>query len=225
MDFVSFLKKSFIYQYLSERYKEKYWQNKNKHNSVMLKDICNYKNVVVGSHSYGTVDAVFTNNETKLYIGNFCSIAKNVLFITASEHGYNKLSTFPFKVLVAGETKPEAYSKGDVVVKDDVWIGANSIILSGLTINQGAIVAAGSVVTKDVPPYAIVGGNPAKVIKYRFSEPIIQKLLKIDYSKLSDETILNNLDTMYEEITEENVNNIVNKLIKNTKTVEVTDAF
>lgn len=214
MDFVSFLKKSFIYQHLSERYKEKYWQNKNKHNSVILKDICNYKNVIVGNHSYGTVDAMFTNNETKLYIGNFCSIAKNVLFITASEHGYNKLSTFPFKVLVAGETKPEAYSKGDVVVKDDVWIGANAIIMSGLTINQGAIVAAGSVVTKDVPPYAIVGGNPAKVIKYRFSESVIQKLLKVDYSKLSDDKIIKNLQLLYSEITEDNVDEIISILNK-----------
>ena len=213
MDLIHILKKTSVYQYFSTKYKQRYWQSHNKHNNVLLKDICNYKNVVVGNHSYGTVDAMFTNNETKLYIGNFCSIAKNVLFITASEHGYNKLSTFPFKVLVAGETKPEAYSKGDVVVKDDVWIGANAIILSGLTINQGAIVAAGSVVTKDVPPYAIVGGNPAKVIKYRFSESIIQKLLKVDFSKLSDDKIIKNLQILYSEITEDNVDKIMNTII------------
>ncbi len=225
MNFTNILEKFIVYRFFRKCYRKHIWKKNNSDNNIILKELFNYNKVIAGKHSYGTIDLLMHSKEPhKLYIGNFCSIAPNVLFIIASDHNYKCLSTFPFKVMVAGE-KAEALSKGDIIVKDDVWIGANSTILSGVTINQGAIVAAGSVVTKDVPPYAIVGGNPAKVIKYRFSEPIIQKLLKIDYSKLSDETILNNLDTMYEEITEENVNNIVNKLIKNTKTVEVTGAF
>lgn len=206
------MEKFIIYRYFYKYYKKKCWKKANKNNNVVLKDINNYKNVIVGKYSYGLVDALFhSKTDEKLYIGDFCSIAPNVLFIVASDHNYNNLSTYPFKVMIAGE-KAEALSKGDIIVKDDVWIGANSTILSGVTINQGAVVAAGSVVTKDVPPYAIVGGNPARVIKYRFSEPIIQKLLKIDYSKLSDVTILEKLNTLYTEITEENIDTILKKI-------------
>lgn len=206
------MEKFLIYRVLRKLYRKNYWKKNNKHNGIILKNIHNYKNVVAGKHSYGIIDALFhSNTDEKLYIGNFCSIAPNVLFIVASDHNYNNLSTYPFKVMIAGE-KAEALSKGNIIVKDDVWIGANSTILSGVTINKGAIVAAGSVVTKDVPPYAIVGGNPAKVIKYRFSEPIIQKLLKIDYSKLTDETILNNLQNLYTEITEDNVDEILSTI-------------
>ena len=71
-------------------------------------------------------------------------------------------------------------AKGDIVVGDDVWIGENAIVCSGVTIGQGAIVAAGAIVTKDIEPYAIVGGNPAKVIKYRFNENIRKKLIQIN---------------------------------------------
>lgn len=74
------------------------------------------------------------------------------------------------------KVKHEATSKGDIVVKDDVWIGYGSIILSGVHIGQGAVIAAGSVVSHDVPPYAIVGGVPARLIKYRFSEEMTKKL-------------------------------------------------
>lgn len=207
-----FLEKFVIYRFFRKCYRKNCWKNANKYNKLILKNLSNYKNVIAGKHSYGIIDALFhSNTGEKLYIGNYCSIAPNVLFIVASDHNYNNLSTYPFKVMIAGE-KAEALSKGDIIVKDDVWIGANSTILSGVTINQGAVVAAGSVVTKDVPPYAIVGGNPAKVIKYRFSETNIQKLLKIDYSKLSDVTILENLNTLYTEITEENIDTILKKI-------------
>lgn len=210
----TFLEKFIIYRFIRQCCLKKLWRKANQHNRISLKDGNNLHNVVAGKHSYGVINALMHSaTGEKLYIGNFCSIAPNVLFVVASDHGYKGLSTFPFKVYIAGE-KAEALSKGDIVLKDDVWIGANSTILSGVTINQGAIVAAGSVVTKDVPAYAIVGGNPARVIKYRFSEQIIQKLLKIDFSKLSDEMVLNNLQTLYTEITEENVDEILDRLFK-----------
>lgn len=212
MSIIDILEKFIVYRFFRKCYRKHCWKKDNKNSKMVLKDLGNYKKVVVGKHSYGEINTLFhSNTGEKLYIGSFCSIAPNVLFVVASDHNYKCLSTFPFKVMIAGE-KAEALSKGSIIVKDDVWIGANSTILSGVTINQGAIVAAGSVVTKDVPAYAIVGGNPAKVIKYRFSEPIIQKLLKIDYSKLSDETILENLNTLYTEITEENIDTILKKI-------------
>ena len=105
----------------------------------------------------------------------------------------------------------EAKSKGDIIIKDDVWIGTNAIILSGVTIGQGAIIAAGAVVTKDVPPYAIAGGNPAQIIKYRFEPEIIEKLKKFDYSKLTEEKIQKLGLKLYKEITKENVDNLLNE--------------
>lgn len=91
----------------------------------------------------------------------------------------------------------DATSKGSIIVDDDVWIGYRATIMSGVHIGQGAVVAAGAVVTKDVPPYAIVGGVPARVIKYRFSPEVIEHLLKLDYSKLSDDMIREKIDDLY----------------------------
>ncbi len=109
-------------------------------------------------------------------IGNFCSIAKDVT-IQEYNHRTDRLSTYYMeKNFFQGRNIGEISSKGAVVIGNDVWIGAKSIVLSGVTIGDGAVVAAGSVVTKDVPSYAIVGGNPARVIKYRFPPDVITKL-------------------------------------------------
>ncbi|MGN9105593.1 DapH/DapD/GlmU-related protein [Oliverpabstia intestinalis] len=91
----------------------------------------------------------------------------------------------------------ESFAKGDIRVDDDVWIGYGASIMSGVHIGQGAVVAAGAVVTKDVPPYAIVGGVPAKVIKYRFEPEMIEELLKVDYSELTKEDIEKHIDDLY----------------------------
>lgn len=94
----------------------------------------------------------------------------------------------------------DALSKGDIIVEDDVWIGLNAMILSGVTIHQGAVIATGSVVTKDVPAYAIAGGVPAKVIKYRFPEEVIEELLKIDYGCLTKEMVEQHMEDLCTEI-------------------------
>ena len=112
------------------------------------------------------------------------------------EHAYKGISTYPFATRYLDKTI-DTLSKGDIVINNDVWIGFRSTIMSGVHIGQGAVVAAGAVVTKDVPPYAIVGGVPAKIIKYRFSPEVIEQLLKLDYSKLTDDMIRERIDDLY----------------------------
>ena len=153
----------------------------------------------VGKNTYGPINALMFNRDSKLIIGNFCSIAPRVSFIVSADHYTNHISSFPFKVKVLGESY-EGVSKGDIIVDDDVWIGYGATIMSGVHIGQGAVVAAGAVVTKDVPPYAIVGGVPAKVIKYRFEPEMIEELLKVDYSKLTKEDIEKHIDDLYTEL-------------------------
>ena len=160
-----------------------------------------FNRVSVGNGTYGTINVIQFDNNSKgnLKIGNYCSIAPDVSFVIDGEHNYKLISTYPFKQRYLGG-KDVSESKGDIVIGDDVWIGYRATILSGVKIGQGAVVAAGAVVTKDVPPYAIVGGVPAKVIKYRFEPEMIEELLKIDYGKLSKEDIEKHIDDLYTEL-------------------------
>ena len=147
-------------------FKKKY-RKLNSHNFTQIMNYCDLSKVVVGKKTYGEIHVTdFSPADTKLYIGSYCSIAPNVRFLLGGEHQLYSISTYPFKVLTFGESR-EAGSKGDIVVKDDVWIGDGAIICSGVNIGQGAVIAAGAVVTKDVEPYSIVGGNPAKLIRKR----------------------------------------------------------
>lgn len=155
----------------------------------------------VGKNTYGSINALMYNRDSKLRIGSFCSIGPKVSFIVSADHYTSHVSTFPFKVKVLGDTL-EGISKGDIIVDDDVWIGYGATIMSGVHIGQGAIVAAGALITKDVSPYAIVGGVPAKVIKYRFEPELIKELLKVDYSRLTNEMIEEHIDDLYTELTD-----------------------
>lgn len=192
----------------------KQWRKNNKHNETAVVSLFDQKYVKVGKYTYGDLDVSGSRADCQLIIGNFCSIGGGVLFLLAREHFLSCVSTFPFKAkcTYGGD---EAGSKGDILVDSDVWIGQRAIILSGVHIGQGAVIAAGSVVTKDVPPYAIVGGVPAKVIKYRFSEDIVGELLKIDYKKMDFNIVNKNMDVLYTEIkTKEDALKIVDKLNK-----------
>lgn len=172
---------------------------RNKHNNVSPANIFNKDLVSIGKATYGSIYVLTFNNTNKLFIGNYCSIAPNVSFMLSADHHTNYISSYPFRVKVLGKDL-EGVSKGDIIVDDDVWIGYGAIIMSGVHIGQGAVVAAGAVVTKDVPPYAIVGGVPAKVIKYRFKSEMIEELLKVDYSKLTKEEIEKHIDELYVEL-------------------------
>jgi acetyltransferase-like isoleucine patch superfamily enzyme len=175
---------SFFKERLKQYLFQKKWRRLNSHNETIPINIFRLEKVSVGKKTYGLINAMDSSlSDTKLIIGSYCSIAPGVQFLLGGEHQIDGISTFPFKVKCFGH-EMEASSKGDIIIGDDVWICTNVIICSGIRIGQGAVVAAGAVVTKDVEPYAIVGGNPAKLIRYRFDEKIRNKLLEIDICKL-----------------------------------------
>jgi len=178
------------------------WRKCNQHNGTRAVNVFwdGMKNITVGRYSYGDIKVIRSGSTSKLMIGDFVSIAPEVSFVIDSEHNMDTISTFPFKTIVLGKAEPELPVKGDIIVGDDVWIGYRATIMSGVHIGQGAVIAAGSVVTKDVPPYAIVGGVPAKVIKYRFDEDMINDLLKTDYSTMDKNYIENNIEKLYARI-------------------------
>lgn len=147
-----------------------------------------------GRYSYGPINVIMwphkNPGDCKLVIGDYVSIARETLFVVGTNRRYDKISMFPFAYRVLKDEEALDETKGSIIVRDDVWIGARATILPGVTVNQGAIIAAGSVVTKDVPAYALVAGNPAKAIKYRFNETIIEQLLSFaDYSTLTVERV------------------------------------
>lgn len=132
-------------------------------------------------------------------IGNFCSIARNCTIQEFNHITDRCTSYYIFRNLVNAESRQnfiwagleskDIESRGPISIGHDVWIGAQVVILSGVTIGTGAVIAANSTVTRDIPPYAIAGGTPAKVIKYRFPEEVIQKLLELRWWDWSDEKI------------------------------------
>lgn len=183
------------------RQKQNYkWRKVNKHNGTKIQYALDLKMISVGKYTYGDLFVINEAKEHKLVIGDFCSIAWGVTFIVQGEHDTSHISTFPIHRMILKDGLDDAKSKGNIIVGDDVWIGCNATILSGICISQGAVVAAGAVVTTDVPPYAIVGGNPARVIKYRYSQSVIDYLLTFDYSALTEELIRSNIDDMYKSI-------------------------
>jgi acetyltransferase-like isoleucine patch superfamily enzyme len=121
----------------------------------------------VGEFTYGQPIVRRWDDKTKLKIGKFCSIGSNVQIFLGGEHHTDAITTYPFDVLMGEAETP---SKGDVVIGNDVWIGNDVIILSGVTIGDGAVIGAGSVVTKNVQAYAVMGGNPARLIRWRMND-------------------------------------------------------
>jgi len=197
---------------------KKYWRKVNKHNYTKLGTISNPTfinfiksgNVTVGKNTYGQINMHSSGNiNESLHIGSNCSISSQSDFLLGGEHKYNCITTYPYKVRKFNSIS-EGLTKGPIIVDDEVWIGDKALILSGVHIGKGAIVAAGSVVVKDVPPYAIVGGNPAKVIKYRFSDAIISKIISINLSEMN--LTIDDEKYLYMDINEDNIDEIVKYL-------------
>ena len=161
--------------------------------------------VSVGACTYGVDHAtvLLFKRTDRVHIGKYCSIAEGVKIIASGEHNYRAVANFPFHAhyLNQGNEK-DTFSKGMVMIGNDVWVGARVTILSGVTIGDGAVIAAGALVAKDVPPYAIVGGVPAVLIKYRFSPEIIKELLEIKWWEWGAEMLMKNMDNFYLDVEE-----------------------
>ncbi|WP_084266125.1 CatB-related O-acetyltransferase [[Mycoplasma] testudinis] len=186
-------------------YKNKLWPNKTPDGQVYkdLGIITNIKNLpdhiqigeftyyhsLTGAENFARDCVFYATPNDRLIIGKFCSLAWKVKFIFNAAHHFSQLfTTFPFFLF-----DPEIYGKaiagqgihdidkGPIILGNDVWMGHEATIMPGVKVGDGAIIGTNALVTKDVPPYAIVGGNPAKIIKYRFSEPDIAKLLEMQW--------------------------------------------
>ena len=177
-----------------------------------LKNVVTNPNIIVGDYTYyddfedvanfeRNVKYHFDFTGDRLVIGKFCMIASDVTFImNGANHLTEALTSYPFAIFghgweqaMNGKVYPQ---KGDIVIGNDVWLGYNATIMAGVTIGDGAIVAANATVTKDVAPYAVVGGNPAHEIKKRFSEETIAKLLAIKWWDWDIEKITRNVDVL-----------------------------
>jgi acetyltransferase-like isoleucine patch superfamily enzyme len=148
-----------------------------------------------GKYTYGNPTIMYSNDDTKLVVGNFCSIALYVTIYLGNGRGHDTsfVSTYPFGYIhnniFTNVTNNSRNTRGDVIIGNDVWIGENVRIMSGVTIGDGAVIANNSHIVKNVEPYSIVGGNPAKHIKYRFTPEQIEKLLTIKWWDWDDEKI------------------------------------
>jgi virginiamycin A acetyltransferase len=144
------------------------------------------------------VPYLYSFSKEKLIIGKFCAIATDVKFITSSaNHKLDGFSTYPFAIMGHGWEKDydltKLHNKGDTIIGNDVWFGYDSTIMPAVKIGDGAIIGSKAVVTKDVPPYAIVAGNPARIVKKRFSDETINELLKIKWWDWPKEKISRNI--------------------------------
>ena len=169
--------------------------------TIYLKNVIHNPNIIVGDYTMYNDSAKdptdfernnvlyhYPINQDKLIIGKFCSIACGAKFLfNSANHTLSSLSTYPFPIffeewdLEIKDITKAWDNKGDIVIGNDVWIGYEAVILAGVTIGDGAVIGTRAVVTKDVPPYTIVGGIPAKPIKKRFPQETIDALLKIKW--------------------------------------------
>jgi acetyltransferase-like isoleucine patch superfamily enzyme len=157
--------------------------------------------ILVGRGSYGTPTVVTYagDDKTRLLIGNYCSVASSATFLLGGNHPTDRITTFPIRLRLSLDTSGlDGFptSKGDIVLGHGVWIGHGALVLSGVTVGDGAVVAAGAVVTKDVAPYTIVGGNPARPIRARFEADKIEMIAQSQWWTWSESEIAANTDRL-----------------------------
>jgi acetyltransferase-like isoleucine patch superfamily enzyme len=179
---------------MSLRHRLKNWRNPHNQTQLHLSEKAARHGWDIGEFSYGRPKVRFPESGALLTIGRYCSIADKVEILLGGNHRTDWVTTYPFSALrpiwpKAPRTRAYHRSRGDVIIGSDVWLGSGAVIMSGVTIGHGAVVAAHALVTKDVPPYAIVGGNPAKVIRYRFDEATIRGLLETAWWDLAPEQV------------------------------------
>lgn len=191
-----FLKLRSYYLLIKCKFKWRKIRKKND-NKTYLQRVINVNKIQVGKETYGPLNIIDYNPQngtSKVIIGSYCSIAEGVQFMLGGGHHTDRISTYPFLNRLYGTE--ESLDKGNIDISDDVWIGKDVTIMSGISVGQGAVIGTGAVVTKDVPPYAIVGGVPARIIKYRFNKEKIEKLLKINYANLSLKDVEKNIQLL-----------------------------
>ena len=161
---------------------------------------CQVFRSTIDAHTYIAPNSCIIHSK----IGKFCSISKNV-YIGLPKHNFNVLSTSPL-FLSENNALKTSWVKGNsfeefenTIIGNDVWIGMNVMIKGGVKISDGAVIGAGSIVTKDVPPFAIVVGCPAKILKYRFSSDIIEKIMYHKWWNLNDKLLMKNIDLFRNE--------------------------
>ena len=156
-----------------------------------------------GNHSYGADVQVQAWNRKNAIVrtGSYCSLGTDIKFVIDGNHRLDTFSTYPFQRIFPN-IEPTNYGKEDPTIGSDVWIGNGAVIYSGVHIGDGAVIAGQSVVTKSVPPYAIVGGNPAKIIRYRFDEKTIEALIEIKWWDLPDHFIQKQLIPIKDDVQE-----------------------
>lgn len=151
----------------------------------------------IGEYTYGLPQIRSWGEGTTLKMGKFCCIADNVTIFLGGNHRTDWITTYPFPAIEswrdASEIKGHPATKGDVIIGNDVWIGSHATILSGIKIGDGAVIGAFSVVTNDVDPYSIVAGNPAKLVRKRFDEETVNKLLLVRWWDWPAEKVRKNL--------------------------------
>lgn len=160
--------------------------------------------VRIGRGTYGIDRNAFQglSPDAPITIGNFCSFGPQVLIFSKADHAIDLPSTYPLrtKLIHPEHGDKDALTKGAVTIGHDVWVGARAMILSGVTIGNGAVIGAGAVIAKDVEPYAVVVGNPAKTIKHRFTPDQIESLQKIEWWHWSDQKICEHEHLFYDDI-------------------------
>lgn len=170
--------------------------------NILVGDFTYYDDPVDSEHFEDHVTHHYEFIGDRLIIGKFCAIAKGATFImNGANHRMCSVTTYPFNIMGGGwekctPTLEDLPLKGDTVVGNDVWIGQNVTVLPGVHIGDGAIIAANSVITKDVPAYCIAGGNPCRVIKARFDQELTDHLLELKWWDWPPERIFANLETL-----------------------------